>query len=313
MLVVFGHLVATGTPEGNEWYWYVKRAIYSFHMPLFMYLSGFVFFVARYHLAADRGFPKFALKRSQRLLVPFALFGLLIVLGKYTFQHIGNVDDPPSSILEGMRRLVFDTSRSPALSIWYVFVLFVYSLITPLLWRLTCGRWTVILAVAFLALIVDPGDDFYLNMVFSYYVFFLVGGISASYQDTVSALMSRGFVWFAVLFAVSFLLIPLGAPRSLQLTVIGLCSLWPIHQLIKWPPLNHEKIFLWIGAYAFVIYLFNTILIGLAKAAFVEFFPFRDQYFLLAVPILFAAGAFGPILVKVAILRKFPYLDRLTQ
>src|SRR5213075_2870897 len=33
VLVVIGHVVARGLPEGNDWYGYLKEMIYGFHMP----------------------------------------------------------------------------------------------------------------------------------------------------------------------------------------------------------------------------------------------------------------------------------------
>lgn len=44
LLVVFGHLAAKSRPEGNAWFGYAQTAVYQFHMPFFMYLSGYVFF-----------------------------------------------------------------------------------------------------------------------------------------------------------------------------------------------------------------------------------------------------------------------------
>ncbi len=42
LLVVFGHLVARADPAGVTWYEPLRRAVYAFHMPFFLYLSGLV-------------------------------------------------------------------------------------------------------------------------------------------------------------------------------------------------------------------------------------------------------------------------------
>ena len=44
LLVVFGHLVPQEDPAGVTWYDPIRIAIYLFHMPFFMYLSGYVTF-----------------------------------------------------------------------------------------------------------------------------------------------------------------------------------------------------------------------------------------------------------------------------
>jgi len=43
LLVVLGHVVARDMPAGNAWFAEVKAAIYLFHMPLFMVLTGITF------------------------------------------------------------------------------------------------------------------------------------------------------------------------------------------------------------------------------------------------------------------------------
>src|SRR4051794_37615129 len=40
ILVVVGHVVSATMPEGNDWYAALRVAIYRFHMPLFMVLTG---------------------------------------------------------------------------------------------------------------------------------------------------------------------------------------------------------------------------------------------------------------------------------
>jgi len=311
ILVVFGHLVATGTPPGNEWYGQVRYAIYSFHMPFFMYLSGYVFFLASYNLKTENNYGRFALSRAERLLLPFIIFGVAIVLGKYLFRYVGHVDDPPTSLFDGLRHLFLDTSRSPAGSIWYIYVLFIYSIATPLLWHFARGRWRILLLVAALMVLIPADDDFYLDRVLLYYIFFLAGGFSVTHQDSIAPFMKRNFGWLALLFAASFCLLALDAPRQWQLIAIGLCSLWPLHQLMRSQWVANDRFLAWLGDASFIIYLLNTILIGLAKAAFLKVLPFRDEYFLLAVPILFTAGLFGPIVLQALVISRIPYFGKL--
>ena len=42
LLVVLGHIVAREQPPGVEWYEPFRYAVYRFHMPFFLYLSGTV-------------------------------------------------------------------------------------------------------------------------------------------------------------------------------------------------------------------------------------------------------------------------------
>ncbi len=95
LLVVFGHLVARQGPTGVGWYDPLRIGIYLFHMPLFMYLSGYVAFMSGAARAPLSGWPAFVRRRAVRLLVPFLLFGLIILCAKLVFARIAIVDNVP--------------------------------------------------------------------------------------------------------------------------------------------------------------------------------------------------------------------------
>ncbi len=116
LLVVFGHLVARTDPAGVGWYEPLRRAVYGFHMPLFFYLAGLVYALR----------PGFLGKRAVRLLVPFFGLGVLEVLCKLVAARVMFVDNAPAGLAPGLADLVWHTAASPALSIWFLFVLFVY-------------------------------------------------------------------------------------------------------------------------------------------------------------------------------------------
>jgi hypothetical protein len=68
-----------------------------------------------------------------------------------------------------------------------------------------------------------------------------------------------------------------------------------------------------LGGYAFTIYLFNTITIGLAKAGYLKVAPIDNGYFLIALPLLFAAGTLGPIAIRRYVLGWVPALERMVR
>jgi hypothetical protein len=59
-----------------------------------------------------------------------------------------------------------------------------------------------------------------------------------------------------------------------------------------------------------VIYLLNTIFIGLGKGMVLQLMP--PMSFLLLAPILGLAGLLGPILTKRILFRRLPIIDRMT-
>jgi len=78
----------------------------------------------------------------------------------------------------------------------------------------------------------------------------------------------------------------------------------PIHSV--------QTMFLHLGRYCFMIYLFNTLFIGLAKGFLLHIWAWNNTHFAVFAPAMMAAGIFGPITLKRYALRHIPALDRLT-
>jgi len=136
LLVVFGHLVPQEDPTGVTWYDPLRIGIYLFHMPFFMYLSGYVTFWSGAASTAIARWPRLVLKRAQRLLLPFFGFGCFILAAKLVAVRIMHVDNVPGGLGAGLDSLLLHTAHSPAMSVWYIGVLFIYAIATPLLLRL---------------------------------------------------------------------------------------------------------------------------------------------------------------------------------
>jgi fucose 4-O-acetylase-like acetyltransferase len=216
LLVVFGHLIANGHPAGNDWYATAKSLIYSFHMPFFMYLSGTVFFLTGKQELSGRRYLGFMGDRFLRLMVPFLVFGLLIVIGKYVFHFFAFVDDAPRSVATGVKEMIADAPDNPAMSIWYVLVLFIFSAAMPLLWQVSGRRWTPLFLLA-LALYFAPSTDaFYLERVMDYFIFFIAGGLVAARGDVRTAFSSLlPFWWVLFLASTAVVFTPLSADMKL--------------------------------------------------------------------------------------------------
>jgi fucose 4-O-acetylase-like acetyltransferase len=305
LLVVFGHLVANGYPPGNAWYDTAKDIVYSFHMPFFMYLSGTVFAFTGKHRLAMAAWPGFVRGRAARLLVPFLLFGLLIVTGKYLSRFFLYVDDPPHGLFDGVGKLFVNTDRSPALSIWYVYVLFVYSAAMPLLWRLgLCWRGAVALGLVLYAL--PLGDTLYLDRVGDFFLFFAMGGLVAEYRAAIEPWFTRLLPLWLLLFAASLASEWLPVPSPARLLICGLLAIPALHGLMQTRALAQDRVLLALGGYAFPIYLLNTIVIGLAKAGYMKVAPFAGVYAPFAMTLFFVLAVMVPVALQSLLTRRRP-------
>ncbi|MDF0700198.1 acyltransferase [Rhizobium sp. MC63] len=298
LLVVYGHLVMQGTLGEQAWYQATKAAIYTFHMPFFMYLSGFVFFFTGAHNALDRNFSAFFAKRFDRLLIPFIVMCLVNVFGKQLAEMFIHVDDGVSGFWQGPWAVISNSPNNPTISIWYLLVLFVYSVLTPILWRLS-GRQIGILFLFSLAIFFIPASErFYVARILSYFVFFAAGMVSCKYSAYVLNLFSKYIVVWLIVFAAALYI---GRSFPYWLLLCGAASIPFLHALVRLPIFQNDKILLWFGQNSMVIYLLNTIFIGIAKGTYVKILPYQGPWFAFMIVILMMSGTLLPILAKMAL------------
>jgi len=296
LLVVFGHLVAYGYPRGNAWYHTAKEVVYAFHMPFFMYLSGYVFSLTGKQTIKYSAYFGYLRERAIRLLVPFALFGILIVTGKYLSQFFLYVDDPPKNLLAGLGTLFVNTHNSPALSIWYVYVLFLYSVAMPLLWWLGL-RWSSAVLLGAILFAVPASDFLYLDRAAKFFLFFALGGLVAAREDIEPWFHRFLPVWLLV-FGATLVTEWTAMPAQARMLLCGIAAIPALHGLVQMEFFERDRVLRALGGYAFSIYLLNTIVIGLAKAGYLKLAPFEGLSATFAMALFFVAGVMVPIAIQ---------------
>lgn len=315
LLVVLGHLVARSAPTDNGWYELLQSGVYQFHMPFFMYLSGYVTFLSGDERAPPARWGSLTAKRASRLLVPFVLFGLAILVGKLVAAQLLYVDNLPGSFADGLKRMVWNTDSSPAVSVWYIIVLFIFCIATPPLLRLFRDRTALLLAFAVVVYALPVPHVMYLDRVARYYIFFVLGGLAAEAGGRWLSAMDR-YHWAALAAFGGALLATLAgwirlSPEA-SLLLCGMLSMPALHGMIRTPPFSTSKVLLTIGTFSFIIYLLNTICIGLLKGVMLKLMSWDGPNFLLFAPLLMLAGTVGPMLIKRYLLPHVPALDRIT-
>ena len=313
-LVVLGHIVAKAQPVGNAWYTVLQTGIYTFHMPFFVYLSGYVAFMTGAGDAQPGRCPGLLARRAHRLLLPFALFGALLFLGKLAAAQFMYVDNRPSLDWDSVLNLVWNTDNSPAISIWYMYVIFIASVLTPVLVWLARGSRLLALALSALLFLVGMPHHLFMDRFAEFYVFFVLGGLASDAGDRWLSLMDRyRWAWLLALVAVIIWLFTLPSfdPHWSHI-LCGALSLPALHGLVRWGRVDGARVLVYLGTFSFVIYLLNTPAIGLAKGVLIHWVPWDGPGFLVHFVVLLACGLIVPVLVKQILFRRWPYLDRLT-
>lgn len=164
ILVILGHSIQSVMPEGcyNNHVW---NLIYSFHMPAFMALSGWLTFRGANNVDCKK-FLQTTLRRARQLLVPFLLWSLLSAI---FFKK--------ASISAFLNMIVY-----PDTSFWFLWVLFWISFIfkgTQLLSRLFKINENILIIFACLLLIglmvLTDTRVFGFQFISYYFLFFSVG------------------------------------------------------------------------------------------------------------------------------------------
>ncbi|MGG3623525.1 acyltransferase family protein [Bacillus gobiensis] len=136
ILVVAGHVPTTDP---------IKQFIYSFHMPLFFFLSGLVF------KSKDLGLKSFIQKKARSLLFPYVCFAIITYLFWFTVErHLpfsSDSDVDPFTPFMGIFLSIEDNhmmTYNPA--VWFLTALFLVELAFFLYTKLTKGRFVVLFA-----------------------------------------------------------------------------------------------------------------------------------------------------------------------
>ncbi len=313
LLVVLGHIAAREQPPGVEWYEPFRYAVYRFHMPFFLYLSGTVVVLTGLHRTAPAEWSRVLRGRAVRLLVPFFGLGLFILGAKLLAMQVVHVDNRPEGLWGGLRDLFWTTGQSPAATVWYLLVLFLSTALALPLLRLGVGT-TGLVAVGLALQMVDVPPVAYLDRLAKHFIFFAAGTWVAERQDRLLPVFEglQPFWWAA--FGMSIAAAVAGViDARLAMLACGLLCIPALHGLTRLPPISAWNWPLFLGRYAMAIYLFNTLAIGLAKAMLIAVgIGWTKQGFPVHAGVLTAAGVALPILLKALVLRRSPALDRLT-
>jgi peptidoglycan/LPS O-acetylase OafA/YrhL len=298
-LVVIGHVVAREPPAGNDWYVELKFLIYQFHMPLFMFLSGLVFGHTHQRISSLSDYALWVSTRARRLVPGFLLVAVLIAVGKASLDGWLHVDNVDSELGFSLLQIFFHPTESVAASLWYIYVLLEFYLLFPIL-MVAFGRWdwgllVLTIAMHFAYLWLQVPRVLALHAVCEYAVYFWIGGMACRYYDGALALLRRRGWIFLILFIVSFstsLILPWPFPKS----VIGLASIPAVMFLVGLRGGAIGAGFVFISGYVFVIYLFNTMVIGFTKGLLLTQFSWDGTNFYSYAVVLTIAGLFVPIL-----------------
>jgi fucose 4-O-acetylase-like acetyltransferase len=317
-LVVLGHLSRVATP-GNEWYMALKDALYQFHMPFFMCLSGITMYLSYKPISGAGAYLRYVRAKFLRLMPAFLVFGLLVLLGKELASNFVPVDNMHSSLASGAWLILTRPITSSAGFLWYIYTLFLFYAAMPALWHLGGAKPLYLLAPAlvlhFLPLDKSIADWFMFSQFAEYLLYLTVGFCIARYYTRWVQFIDRhGIAFLAGFLALlcGFLLYGEATVLGTK-TVLGLSAIPALHALVRFRRIERGHWLARLGAYSFTIYLFNLLFIGLVKGVSVKLLGTDEAWFPLLGLAMLASGLTLPIVISRGFLQRVPWLDRMTR
>lgn len=189
VLMLWGHCLQYGSEGAFDVFHHpIYQWIYSFHMPLFMLISGYLF----YYSYQKRELKTLLIHRTQGMLQPIVFAGMLnILLGKL-----------PTFLLYGTIRLTNGELFTGLYSLWFLWCVLSSSTAVSLAGKTAGNAWTqllyVILGVFLVALF--PDNHYHIYM----YPYFVAGFYYGMYRSRIPAWLSKCAVASLVVFPVMF-------------------------------------------------------------------------------------------------------------
>ena len=277
-----------------------------------MFISGFVMYYTYTPVSSVADYLGYVRKKFMRLMPAFFLMGILVGAGKTAARLFIFVDNTASLSLENFIFILIKPIESYASSLWYIYVLFAYFLIMPVILFLIRGNKIVLLAIAFMIHYIPLPRYFALDRIGEYMFVFSLGICAVDYLDFYRSKLDRYGMVFLPLFALALITMPIDTNYPLAKFVIGMASIPALHWLVRTRWFSKLSVFDYLGDFTFEIYLMNTVVIGFMKGLILRFVSWDGIHFMFIAPILLLGGIWIPILIKTKVFKKIPVLDKIT-
>lgn len=157
-------------------------------MPLFLFISGFLFSYLLHQKNKYKSYPGFIANKSKRLILPYLVFASLLMLSHNSFSWV--------NLMRGYWHL------------WFILMLFWSFLITWPLKLIKNSKAHILILIVFTAIsfYAKPNIEFGIKYLAYYYIWFLWGYFIAIYKDNLTIFFSKKAIliyllcWFVTCF-----------------------------------------------------------------------------------------------------------------
>ncbi len=264
LLVVVGHYFPEGSPR---WWVAAHDVIYTFHMPLFFFASGFLF-AATWR---PEGYGAFMRRKFLRLMVPYFSASVVIISFKLLTERGGDasaLDNPvrPEAFLEMF------WYPSAGYFLWFIWALMWMFAVAPLARGRAPRAALAIIAVALAYSPLEFTSLFCLEQARQMFVYFMLGAVGADlrerFTERAAAILVGPFTGVFIILEGLFVIRPYFRPfLAPVLPYAGIAAFLLLSRVVDRDCARLRGWMLRLAPYTYFIYLFHTTFEGVAKAA----------------------------------------------
>jgi fucose 4-O-acetylase-like acetyltransferase len=303
ILVVIGHFWPADSPV----YWTeVRRIMYTFHMPLFFILSGWLYQHGKY------SYCELMSAKTQRLLYPFATTAIFFLFIKLSAGMFFNLENPVD--LASACTILINPYKSYAPPLWYVHSLFIIFAAYPFL-RRVCSDILLLMLFTVLNIFLNT-DTAFCGKTLHNIPFFITGIIFRNNEMTLArwlngsvfVVLVLSFLFIVSCFSLKFYF-PLDTPSEYPMVLIsGVCGSMLTIILSRKIAMSSARIICALlaemGIYSMSIYLFHTLFESSARIILMQTFREFKLPFELVLVISVTCGLIFPLALEKYFLRK---------
>lgn len=297
LLVVAGHW---NPPPEPLWWYQCFRIIYTFHMPLFLAISGFLYMYTR----KQKGYLSFLKGKFNRLMIPYFFTSLIIITIKLLSQNTAYVEHPVN-LLTYLEILY---SPSAGYFLWFMWALWWMFVIIPF-FKSRKTR-TILFLVSFVLHFMpwSATDIFCLWQTQRMLVYFMCGIMLYDWKH----LIPTNTKCWAFILGCLFIVLEVAYVYDIDWTkyILAFISipLFPALFRVIEPSVskNQHRLLMTISSASFFIYLFHTTFDGFVKSAARPLLSLNnDLVYALLIIVAVAVGTIIPTWLAIKVLNRW--------
>lgn len=266
ILVVMGHYAV----EEPVWWKCCHDVIYTFHMPLFMFASGYIYIAVK----KEENYFQFLLRKVKRLMIPYLTTSVIVITFKLLSQSSDLYVQNPVTVLSYAKMFY---SPEAGYFLWFVWALWWLFCLVPF-FKSRESRLALFVIVFLIHYVPHPSVStmFCLDQALDYSLWFMLGVICFDYK--VKPCLRRIPVGASMLLFMLAETLYISDVRG-QITKSVLPYLGIVMIITTSEALSHRHYVGWlfgIASCSYIIYLFHTTFMGFVRAALLKM-PFMNS------------------------------------